>query len=67
MINDIRIAEFQMKTQAEWREDNHKFYQPTADNHCFAEFVAHDCHIMQGFADGHLAITGYGCQEKELH
>ena len=35
-------------------------------NKPLADSAAHGGHIMQGFADGHVAVIGHGGQEKKL-
>ena len=59
MINDIRVTEFQIEAQTKWGNDDQQTSHPAADNKPVANSVIHDGHIMQGFADGHIAVKGH--------
>ena len=60
MINDIGSTLIQLGEKPNVWENSKKPTEPCADHKQAAEVPAHDGCIMQGLADGNIAVIGQG-------
>lgn len=58
--------EFQISAKAKWNDYDEQTSSPTTKDKLFADSVANNGHVMQGFADGYIAIIGHDGQEKKF-
>ena len=64
MINDIGVTEFQIQLQTKWGGYDQQSSQPRGKNKSLADFAAHDGHLMQGFADGHVVVIAMAARRE---
>ena len=66
VIDDIGPTVIKLYDQHECGKDDQERDQPTdKDKHC-ADFLTHDGQVMQGLADGYIAIIGHGSQKVKF-
>ena len=66
VIDDIRVTKLEVQAHYIGREDDDQSNHVAAKKEPDADCAAHDGGVMQGFADGHVAVIGHGSQEKKL-
>ena len=66
MISGIGVTEFQLEAHTKGCDDDQQPRNPATEDKDGTDFVIHDGHVMKGFADGHIAVIGHGCQEKKF-
>ena len=60
MISDIGSTVIQLEEKHKGWENGQKPTEPCADHRQAAEFPVHDGCVMQGPADGNIAVIGHG-------
>ena len=66
MINGVGVTEFQLEDHAKGYDNDQQPRNPATEDKGGANFVVHDGHIVQGLADGHVAVIGHSCKKKKL-
>lgn len=66
MINHIGVTELQLEAQAKRWKDDQQASTPTGEDKNCAYSVIHDGGVVQGLADGYVAIVGHGGQEEKF-
>ena len=60
MINDIGSTVIQLEEKHKGWENGQKPTEPSTEHRQASEFPAHDGCVMQGLADGNIAVIGHG-------
>ena len=66
MINDIGATEGQRKDEKYLGKGMHKSSYPRHSHEDCTHLSVHDAGLVQGLADGYIAVIGHHCQQENL-
>ena len=67
VIDDIGATEVQLESEENMYHGMNETPCPGYHHEKDTESVVHDRRIVQGLADGHIAVIGHGTEDNHLH